>query len=649
MRFRGSAVTGRLLCATCDIPPALADGQGRSDGRPPVGDVGRDRGAVAVKSRHGGGGPDAGGGRDGADTGRHDRDAGCGKSAAARDGAVTIDASPDGGPPTTDGHRTICPAPTGPRTCPASNGTAALRALRRGDGWPVRLPDLHGWEYRDLGALHGGGRLPGRLDLSSSVASGAVTYDPVEAGRCLARFQSDPCHFGNFLTLPDAFQVSVPVPARSRPRAAPASACVTKEECTAGLYCKKPRSAGLPTARANAPRSSKRVAACTNATSRPASIVGADVPSVRPRPGRVCQRGRVSLDPAVTAEALVRPRQPHLRAACGGGQPCGIKTPGRAAPSMQIPALGVVVRCAVHRSQGRVPQAGRRRIAVWRRLGPVRDRAPLRRVRTGCDAGDVRRARGVRRSVQFAGGMRRLPFLHRQRLRRPLARGGRVRGSSGIVSKASRVIPPTTTAASRAIPAIRAAIPAGSARESICRDGHCVDFAGIGEPCVYGDRLSVGAGLLARSLPRQLDLRRALSRARRGRHQRAVSAIPPASRVNSGASCTAVASLGIRYSIPGLCPMRGAVSADPRPRCRLLGVVSAFLEVVGDGYLALVGRGRGRHAGSWSGSDSRWRSRVRRGAERRRHGHERAAPQNRNVDILFMVDDSSSMRLAQDS
>jgi len=29
---------------------------------------------------------------------------------------------------------------------------------------------------------------------------------------------------------------------------------------------------------------------------------------------------------------------------------------------------------------------------------------------------------------------------------------------------------------------------------SICRDGHCADFAALGQPCVYGDDCQLGLG-----------------------------------------------------------------------------------------------------------------------------------------------------------
>ncbi len=421
---------------------------------------------------------------------------GCGKSAAARDGAVTIDASPDGGPPTTDGAPDDLPGTDGPPDLSGSDGglpLSELCAAVTADICAYRI--CVGWEYRDLAHCIAETACLGAMDLSSSVASGAVTYDPVAASQCQARFQSDPCHFGTFLTLPTAFQIFGHCPGTLTPRRGASEACVAAEECTAGLYCKKPP---ISAPGGNCPGQctpfAQEGAACANTPCAPGLYCQQTCRPYAHAQDACASDSDCFLDPAVTPRLWCDLVSHTCKPPVGEGQACGIKTPGGNA-SLQIPcASGLwcdalfIDRTGVCRTPG---GAG----------SPCSDGfGPACTTGLHCVGYEPGVTLGTCAAPATSGG----PCDLREECATglfciagvcgPTSPAGGACGQSSDCQPALACDPADFTCRQPRYPGDACGEPDTFCQEGVCRDGHCADFPGIGEPCIYGVDCQLGLG-----------------------------------------------------------------------------------------------------------------------------------------------------------
>ena len=351
------------------------------------------------------------------------------------------------------------------------------------------------WEYRDVAHCVAAVACTGVMDLSASVASGAVTYDPVEAGRCQARFQSDPCNFGSFLVIPNVFQILSRCPGTLTPRRGAGDACVVTEECTAALYCKKQTLGALPICPGQCTPVPKAGESCTNAPCAPGLYCSAQVCRPYAHVQDACASdGECFADPAVGTTRLWCDLASHTcRPPAAEGELCGIKTPGGDA-SMQI-------FCAP---------------GLW------------------CDALFVNRTGACRKpggagspcSNNFdacAPGLHCVGYSADMTLgtcAAPVTSGGEcvmdadctadLRCINGVCSTPSPVAGAceSTSDCQQGLtcpyddfkcrqpryPGDACGDPDAACVQSICRDGHCVDFAAIGQPCVTGSDCQLGLG-----------------------------------------------------------------------------------------------------------------------------------------------------------
>jgi hypothetical protein len=163
---------------------------------------------------------------------------GCASNADLGGGSGNGDASVDtGGGGSFDGS-----IPDGP----SSFQDAAPIPL--GDLCPLYTEDLciylmqcNRWPFQNMSQCLAENTCYGLPNLTAAASRGDVLYDPSAVGACDARFRSDPCSFGFFLSIPDIFTVLRGCPGALTPELKEGDACISDGECPDGDYCRKPK------------------------------------------------------------------------------------------------------------------------------------------------------------------------------------------------------------------------------------------------------------------------------------------------------------------------------------------------------------------------------------------------------------------------
>jgi hypothetical protein len=101
------------------------------------------------------------------------------------------------------------------------------------------LMQCSGTPYQNMAQCLSENTCYGLPDLTRAATEGAVVYDPTVVGQCDARFRADPCGFALFLFSTDIFDVLSYCPGALTPELSAGDACVSNGECASGLYCNK--------------------------------------------------------------------------------------------------------------------------------------------------------------------------------------------------------------------------------------------------------------------------------------------------------------------------------------------------------------------------------------------------------------------------
>jgi hypothetical protein len=99
------------------------------------------------------------------------------------------------------------------------------------------LVECVGYEYVSVEECVGDRECGGENDLLEAVERGWVEYDAEAAGRCHARFQSDPCNFGFFLFVPNLIRVLEACGDVLTPAQEAGDPCTEDVHCVAGTFC----------------------------------------------------------------------------------------------------------------------------------------------------------------------------------------------------------------------------------------------------------------------------------------------------------------------------------------------------------------------------------------------------------------------------
>jgi hypothetical protein len=205
--------------------------------------------------------------------------------------------------------------------------------------------------------------------------------------------------------------------------------------------------------------------------------------------------GECFIDPTVTSRLWCDLASHTCVPPVTEGQPCGIKTPGSGDSSMQIPCAPGLWCDALF-----IDRRG-----VCRKPGGAG--SPCGYELSACTTGfhcvgyepDV--TLGTCAAPAPSGGACNLPedcasglFCIANLCGGPSPAGGACQGVSRYCQQGLACDPADYNCRQPRYPGDACGDPGAFCQGSICRDGHCVDFAAIGEPCVYGNDCQLGLG-----------------------------------------------------------------------------------------------------------------------------------------------------------
>jgi hypothetical protein len=395
---------------------------------------------------------------------------GCGKSGATRDGGTT-DASLDGGPPNPGGPLPLT------ELCAAVTADICAYGLQ-----------CAGWEYRDHAHCVAEVACPGVMDLSSSVASGAVTYDPVEAGKCQARFQGDPCNFAPFLFVPTVFEILRHCPGTLTPGRGAGGACVATEECTAGLYCKKEQVLTQPVCPGQCTPLPQAGQPCVNAPCAPGLYCQAQVCRPYAHAMDACATvGECYAGPAATTRLWCDMSTHTCEPPAGEGERCGIETPGGNASLQIYCATGLwcdalfIDRNGVCREPGGAGSPCSYDVGACTTGFHCVGYSP--NVTLGTCAGPAASGSECSLDTDCMPDLRCVAGV----CAAPSPLGGACSQTSDCQQGLACDTAVDFVCRQPRYPGDACGDPDGFCLKSICREGRCVDLGKIGEPCVSGD------------------------------------------------------------------------------------------------------------------------------------------------------------------
>jgi len=326
------------------------------------------------------------------------------------------------------------------------------------------------------------------------VASGAVTFDPVEAAKCQSRFQGDPCHFGGFITLPTAFQIFGRCPGTLTPARGAGAACVTNEECAVGNYCKK-QTLGAPLCPGQCTALATMGQSCVNTPCGPGLYCRAQMCRPYAHADETCAiDGDCFADPAGPTWLWCDPASHTCKPPVGEGVTCGIRTPGGDVSIQITCAAGLWCDALFIDSNGKCRKPGGAGSPCTSDLIACTTGLHCAgyepRVTLGTCAGPVPSGGACFDVIdECAAGL----LCTNGTCSGPSSLGGRCTGNGGCQAGLVCDVDNATCKQPR-YPGDACGAADAFCVHSLCRDGHCADLAPIGQPCVNTTDCQLGLG-----------------------------------------------------------------------------------------------------------------------------------------------------------
>lgn len=369
------------------------------------------------------------------------------------------------------------------------------------------LMQCNGTPYQNMAQCLSENTCYGVPDLARAASEGAVVYDPSKVGQCDAVFRADPCGFGLFLFSTDIFDVLSYCPGALTPELKAGDACVASGECASGLYCNKTGGAcpGTCTAysAAGEPCDVNGLLCGQNLVCRsnmciPLASVGSSCATAADCPSEIC----IGVDSGYCANLWCDPATNTCAAGVGAGQACGPTDAGAnvvCANEFSCVSLELAGTCAAPGPVGAACtfdsdcQTGLHcdGFVITRQLGQCAAPLPIGascNSTVACAAGlfckyDAQGLNGACATPSGPGDFCTSSDSDCQPgLTCQVAATVNGRAQSECLTKAYPPAPCGDGGTSICI-------------ESLCKNGQCVDYANVGDPCVTNGDCTTGACL----------------------------------------------------------------------------------------------------------------------------------------------------------